>query len=143
MIQICEKCGNILNLNVGQNLINGKIVWFVSGKCSKCGFQIEQDGKNDTPDEVRNTILAQEGEWGLSINQKEVDLKFLKVVRETFKISIDDLVKLKNNIPGIIFTGTKTEMERLQILLSSGGYDLTITKLPILHSSFESGNNCI
>jgi ribosomal protein L24E len=143
MIQTCEKCGNILNLNVGQNLVNGKIVWFVSGKCSKCGFQIEQDGKNDTPDEVRNTILAQEGEWSLRINQKEVDTKFLKVVRETLNISFDDLVKIKGSIPGIIITGTKTEMERLKIMLSPGGYDLAVTKHPTLHSSFESGNSCI
>jgi ribosomal protein L24E len=60
MIKICERCGNILDLNFGQTLVNGKIVWFVSGKCSKYGFQIEQDGKNDTPDEARNIILTQE-----------------------------------------------------------------------------------
>jgi len=116
----CEHCGSDLVVNAGQSISNRRLVWYRSYSCPDCGFQLEEDGFDSPPDEIRRVILADEGEWTLSVHETgSRAILTLKVLRKALNLSLDDVAKLRKHIPGSVCDGTRVEMEWLRILLSS------------------------
>jgi ribosomal protein L7/L12 len=72
------------------------------------------------PDEIRQNILSEEGEWNLTINELALKnkAKLLKILRQALGLSILEAAKLLKNFPDII-SGTRTEMKWLKKLLSN------------------------
>lgn len=119
----CQNCNSQINAQIGQNIANNKLVWHLSSLGSNCGTQLELDGFNDSlPKEMRQAILAQEGEYKLIVNEIDTNKTLaLKILRHALGWSLSDVKKYQNFIPGTVITGTRAEMEWLKVLLSAQG----------------------
>lgn len=116
----CQRCGSPVELNVGQAISSGKLVWNTSYVCSHCGWQIEGDETGVPPEKFRKAILEAEGEWSLAIQEtgKSATLA-IKILREIMGLSLSEAMRLKKMIPGTVVTGTRTEIERLRRILAA------------------------
>lgn len=125
----CEKCGNAINIHAGQKLVDGRLFWSLSYNCNKCGNNMEVDGVDSTPEDVRNMILVAEGRWVLTIEDAtNMAAEILKILKQVLNLSMSDVAKLKKSIPGDIANGTKTEMLRLKLLLQKSGFSPSIRR---------------
>lgn len=126
----CEHCGRDAVVNASQSIFNERLVWHTSYSCPHCGFQLEEDGFDSPPDEIRRAILADEGEWTLIVHETSSRVILaLKVLRKALNLSLDDVAKLRNLIPGSVSNGTRAEMERRRILLSSEQLQASVSKI--------------
>lgn len=125
----CEKCGNAVSIHAGQQLVNDRIYWSISYNCGICDTNIEEDGADITPQDIRKIILNLEGEWNLTIEDNVSNAaEILKVLKQALNLSMADTLKVKKNIPGNVMNGTKVEMLRLQILLQKCGISSEVTE---------------
>lgn len=128
----CEHCGRDLVVNVGQSIFDERLVWYASYCCSHCGLQVEEDGWDSPPDEIRRAILADKGEWTLMVHETgKRGILVLKILRKALNLSLDDVAKLRKFIPGCVSNGTRVEMEWLQILLSSEQLEASVSKITL------------
>lgn len=123
MIKVEEKCPNC-NSDIisyfGQSLRpNGKLTWYQSYHCEKCSDSVEIDDLGIPPNEVRQKILSVEGEWNLIVESvdKKKKMRTSQLLRNLFNYSMLEMKDLLKNIPGIVFHGTKTEVEWIQVKL--------------------------
>jgi hypothetical protein len=122
MIQIncqCDRCERVVRANIGQ-AFDFQLRWSLSYECPYCHSTVEMDDVGFPPQEIRKSIIAQEGEWKLIIDKASLNdkIKTLKVLRKAFSYSIQETSKLVKNFP-YITSGTKTEMNWLKRLLSN------------------------
>ncbi|WP_044640082.1 hypothetical protein [Risungbinella massiliensis] len=110
----CEKCSKPLEIKVGQSIIDEKLVWHASFSCQECQYWLEEDGMGEMPDNYRSIIIKEKGLWQIEIFESKNMAQILKVLRTTFDLSIGDVVRLKKNIPGVLYKGTLVEMKRLE-----------------------------
>ncbi|HLY26740.1 MAG TPA: hypothetical protein VKQ72_10400, partial [Aggregatilineales bacterium] len=76
----------------------------------------------------------EQGEWALRVDEKRGrTATVLKILREELSLSVQETAKLKNLIPGIILSGTGTEMERVRLILMRQG--ITSVILPLQKES--------
>jgi hypothetical protein len=128
----CSHCGRDLVVNVGQSIFDERLVWYASYCCSHCGLQVEEDGLDSPPDEIRRAILADKGEWTLIVHETgDRGILVLKILRIALNLSLDDVAKLRQLIPGCVSNGTRVEMEWLQILLSSEQLEASVSKITL------------
>jgi hypothetical protein len=126
---IC-KCKNLVEASVGQNVRRGKVNWFLSYKCPICGNVIEEDGVDETPAEIRNVIISQEGEYGLIVPENTQNVTALiATIRKTLNLDLKDASNLKKLIPGVILKGTKEEMYRMQVLVKNESVEVSVEKV--------------
>jgi hypothetical protein len=70
------------------------------------------DGGAPTPEEFRQVILREEGEWALcAVTLPSTEL--LKSMRKVLSLTLADVVELRGHLPGEIRRGTRSEMEWL------------------------------
>lgn len=125
----CEKCGNTVSINAAQQLVNDRLYWSISYNYGICDVNIEADGADITPQDIRKIILASEGEWNLLIEDNvNKTAEILKVLKQALNLSMSDTLKLKKNIPGNVMNGTKVDMLRLQVLLQKCGISSKVTE---------------
>jgi large subunit ribosomal protein L7/L12 len=128
----CEHCGRDLVVNVGQSISDERLVWYASYYCPHCGFQLEEDGFDSPPDEIRRAILTDKGVWTLIVHETGSRvILVLKVLRKALNLSLDDAAKLRKLIPGCVSNGTQAEMEWLRILLSSEQLEASVSKITL------------
>ena len=129
-LSITCKCKNSLEANVGQNTRRGRLNWFLSYKCPVCGNAIEEDGVDDTPEEIRSAIISQEGEYGLFVTEGTQNVTALiTTLRKVLNLDLKEAAMLKKLVPGTILKGTKAEMDRLEVLLKNDGIDVLVEKV--------------
>jgi DNA-directed RNA polymerase subunit RPC12/RpoP len=127
----CDHCGKDILMDVNQTMAYGdQLVWNGSYLCSYCGSQIEVDGGEDIPEDVRNAILAQQGEWALNVTETSRIVPILKVLREALHLSLGMIAQCKERMPGIVATGTRAEMERLHLLLLAEHLESSVQRTP-------------
>jgi hypothetical protein len=117
----CMKCGNCLTCEAGESLYTGKLKWYLSCSCSKCGSVSEADGLGLPPEDVRTAIINESGLWRLELIQKKTHVIAAKVLTNAF--DIPRTVALASLGPEGIWKGTKTEVEWLIGLLGKAGVD--------------------
>lgn len=119
---ICPDCGAAIDMSVGQYVYNNELSWYGAYRCGRCGNAVEIDGDANTPEDVRQAILREEGTWELVVSETgQRRLLVLKVLRGVFSLSLADVAQLRNHLPGAISTGTHAEMLWLQSLLAAEG----------------------
>ncbi len=130
-VKVVCQCNNTVVGDTGQSLRNGNISWYLSYKCNNCGNVIEEDGGEDIPEDIRNAIILDEGEWGLKINSQDSKFitKGLLLIKEALNLSLNHVSEMKKLFPGSIITGTKTEIIRIYNLLEVNGIKSTIEKI--------------
>ncbi|MEG5233864.1 hypothetical protein QUB77_06365 [Microcoleus sp. AT9b-C3] len=116
-------------MSVGQSVFDKKVVLHLSYSCSHCGEAIELDDTHAIPDEIREEILAKEGNWNLIVLEKEQRATVVtKILGQAMELSLAEAMNLKKKMPGSVFVGTKAETERLKHLLAAEGLKASITK---------------
>jgi hypothetical protein len=85
------------------------------------------------PDDIRLTILQQEGEWTLILDREESNRSTtvaLKLLRQALNLPLSEVGKLRRLLPGPVATGTRAEMDRLLSILAAEGVRASISKTP-------------
>jgi ribosomal protein L7/L12 len=92
-------------------------------------LSVELDDYGFPPNEIRQKIIDEEGEWELIIDPAKLKNKAeaLKVLRQALNLSIEEISKLFKNMPNII-SGTKIEIQWLRQLLSNKGIESSIER---------------
>jgi hypothetical protein len=118
----CPRCAIAIAFSVGQTVQNGRIEWFRSYHCPACNLQIEEDGIDETPPEIREAILNVEEKWAIEVDSIDHQkAAAMKVIRELLKLSLTEISVLRKQIPGKLVEGTQLEMGRIETLLRSAG----------------------
>lgn len=122
----CPYCGAMAMIAFAQVVHGCELQWWESFSCHACGAQIEADGGEDMPPERRKVLLEQEGNWSvIAFGRPTPDL--LRAARFWLGLSIAQLPALKARLPGVLATGTRSEMEVLARRLNrSAGSDLSL-----------------
>lgn len=116
----CSRCGSPVQVAVGERVVRDNMVWYRSYQCQVCGNRIEEDGRGTPPEEIRNAVLKQEGEWSLVV-EGSGGPAVLKALRHVLQLSVTDTAELRKRLPGEIVRGTRAEVERLVLLLDREG----------------------
>ena len=116
----CWECERAIQISVGQYISNQELVWYRSQNCPYCGNQLEEDGAGIPPEEIRQAILAIEGQYNLIVQETgSRAVVAIKLLRAALDLSLNEAMKLKSMMPGKTISGTKVEMERLLSFLIS------------------------
>jgi len=120
--ETCDKCNSEVKFYFTQRIdsYNG-LSWSGSFKCAKCNNSIEVDGIGELDDFLRDSIIEQEGLWGLQFGIVLDKVNAVRIIRKALNLTIEEVKKIKNRIPGIAIKGTNVEMQRLQLLLRIEG----------------------
>lgn len=118
----CCECTQAIQITIGQYTYDRKLFWYTSYTCPYCGAQVEVDNDGIPPKEIREAILATEGQQSLIIQETgSRAVVAIKTLRVALGLPLNEAMKLKKTIPGVTISGTRVEMERLrQLLLSEG-----------------------
>ena len=118
----CCECNRVIPSDIGQYTYDKKLFWYESYTCPYCKTQVEVDNDGIPPKEIREAILATEGQQNLIIQEMENrSIVAIKISRLALDLPLNEAIKLKKRIPGVALSGTRVEMERLrQLLLVEG-----------------------
>ncbi|AFY56835.1 hypothetical protein Riv7116_4414 [Rivularia sp. PCC 7116] len=126
----CDECKKKINISVQQTVMNQRLRWSISYICPFCSSMIESDDIGFPPDDIRQLILAEEGEYQLFIKQPELNkVKAVKVLRDALEISITEASNILKLFPKPIVNGTKIEIFYLQKLLECEGIEAEVCSL--------------
>ena len=132
----CRSCSSEIDVSVGQAVYDGGLVWHKGYSCPYCGSKMEEDEQGPTPNDVRCAILQQDGEWALVMEEAgSRTTTALKLLRQALNLTLGEIGALRKRLPGAVLTGTRAEMERLLVILSSEGFDASVSRLPDTVSS--------
>jgi len=122
----CNRCGRPAQQSFGES---GK-GWYESFHCPSCGQAYEADGGPPTPDEFRQIIVQEEGEWVLTALVKP-SVETVKALRAVLSLSLLEVQQLRDRLPGEVRRGTKREMNRLlmDVQQSAPSSDLIVRPL--------------
>ncbi|MBD2681546.1 MULTISPECIES: hypothetical protein [Nostoc] len=128
----CYKCHNSIEIEVNQTAIHEKLRWYLSYNCPFCSAAIEMDDVNLLPEDIRQKVFLEEGEWEIIVENLEKQKRLIiKCLRQIFGISTNELYqKLKelNAKSGVIYSGTKVEMDWLYTRLQMNGVESIIVQ---------------
>lgn len=108
----CPDCNSAMKVSFGETIIGDSLRWYISSNCSNCDFAEEVDGGDQLPDDLRDSVIALEGLWQLTlISLGDDPVETMKALKHVLKLSYRDVSALKVNLSTVIYTGTKTEMQ--------------------------------
>lgn len=110
------KCGGTFCIDAGDSIIDGRFRWYVSYHCHHCKTDIEMDGDGmDTiPDDIKELIVQRKGRWGLSCSSSDLKIKYL--LKKILK-NYDHL-----NLPkDILYYGTQNQVKWVKSKLMKKG----------------------
>jgi hypothetical protein len=104
----CPNCSKPAIFDFNEKIVGDKLFWSASLTCPACGYAVEMDDKGSLPEHLRSQVIAEEGLWELEISSE--DTYTLKTIHQVMQISIDELAKLKKQIPCVVYQGTENEL---------------------------------
>lgn len=126
MTDPCPSCDKTAALNFGEEH-KVTLKWAYSVHCPYCSYKEHHQVVGRLPVEFRNVLLAQEGRYQLVVLAAKAGINHvLKVVREVFVPSFDEITAFGDKIPGWILTGTKQEMGYVEMRLCAEFPDMVI-----------------
>ena len=136
----CPNCGNKAEVNYADSMIDGKVRWYESQRCTICDYAKEVDGLGPLPSEMRDELIAKKGKWQLCIKAYEhKTASVLHAIQKALGLSLEEVIPYRERIPGCIADGTKTEMNYLEYCVHESIPDLEIEisllSSPIPHQS--------
>ncbi len=108
-----RKDERMVSANIGQIVINGTLRWHRSG-VGKDGVPFEEDGVGLPPECIRDQLIEKGGEWELITNESVNKSVVVMVMRSTMQLDMGEAAKLLKKMPGVIYTGTKVEVDWLK-----------------------------
>lgn len=125
-IKIRCECGNGIDGIVGQVLYENELRWYMSYKCEKCGRVVELDDNDKTPEEIRDVIIKEEGEWKIILKNLKDLTKVVYILKKDY--DFEDIKIFKERIRNGLITGTKSEMMKIKKSLSNKGIECILVK---------------
>ena len=125
---ICNDCKQIGIITIHQTLHSfPKLNWYKSFQCSFCSSALEIDGIGFPPEEIRQLIIKDEGEYKLVVNSVKLKnkVKLLKIIHQILPLSLKQLLTLKKTFPNMV-SGTNIEMKWLKKHLFNEGIKSSI-----------------
>lgn len=102
-------CGNIVNADVGDTIINNTYRWHLSYRCPICSNTVELDdsGIGSLPADIKEIIISQHGKWAICADNPSTKTKIKFMLR---KLGLQDKYPLSEDNSNIIMKGTQAEM---------------------------------
>lgn len=124
----CPECRKATQLQVGQSIFGGKLVWYSSYSCTNCGSVVTMDDEGVPPDYIRHEIIKTEGLWHLYIYDENTRQRLIAVqqMRSALNIPFSEVGNILKLIPGRVKSGTRAEMEWLKNVLLNNGINVGI-----------------
>jgi hypothetical protein len=123
----CEDCGGVLDLDVGQSVQDGRLRWDAEGACRSCPNLYATGGWDETPEWLRDELLAGHGAARLSVAEGVPSLlPVLKAVRELWNVPLPRAKALADELLGSGWYGTRAEMELAALGLRAHGVAVTV-----------------
>lgn len=112
------KCGGTFYIDVGDSIVDGRFRWYASYHCNNCKIDTEMDGDGiDTiPDDIKELIVKREGRWGLCSSSSSLKIKYL--LKKMLK-NYDSLIMPKD----IFYCGTQNQVKWVKNKLMEKGID--------------------
>jgi hypothetical protein len=106
----CPYCGAAATLEFSQWACGCDLHSWESLHCPVCGARREVE--DDMREEHRAILLEEEGRWSIMAEGRP-SVNLLKAARECLALSLADVAALKARLPGVLASGTRSEMEVL------------------------------
>ena len=104
-----------------------RLLWYESTRCTDCGCAKESDDQGFPLDSIRNHLMASEGRWALHVDTNDSDrLKICKILHCDLDTTLEEVKRMKDRMPGIVYTGTKIETEWMCNRLNDFGFSATV-----------------
>lgn len=103
---------------VGESWQYGGLRWSVSCSCPFCGNAYEMDGRGLTPQDIRDAMISEEGEWELHVSDSAAPkTRIAMVLRQEQVLSLAQTAALIRTMSGVSACGTQAEMQCLAHLI--------------------------
>jgi len=113
----CHRCGKPALLSFGEHSGIGALQHWIAARCEACGAQFESDGAGPLPEELRQLELRRQGAWAVRVERPTTSVQWTALRRE-LELSLPELAELKRTLPGLVFSGTFAEAQRLRAALA-------------------------
>lgn len=117
----CPRCGWSEALSIGQMNFRGKLRWFESANCEKCGLRSEADGVGFPPSKIRESLIESDGEWCVIMKDVRSTASVVKVLQAALSLEMKAAIALLRAETNMVFRGTKSESLWLVELLEAAG----------------------
>lgn len=105
----CPDCGLSDQLRVGQSGFGGKLLWGEYICCVQCGLTTEASGVGFPPEEIREKMLAVNGQWVVFLDQVKSSAIAAKVIMKSLDVEPKQAFwALRNSLEGV-YRGTQVE----------------------------------
>jgi predicted RNA-binding Zn-ribbon protein involved in translation (DUF1610 family) len=126
----CPDCGLADQLRVGQSGFDGRLRWGEYTCCVQCGLTTEASGVGFPPEEIREKMIAVNGQWVVFLDQVKSSAITTKVIMKSLDVeSKQALGALRNPMEGV-YRGTQVEALWLADKLKDCGEEPRVTLAP-------------
>jgi hypothetical protein len=123
----CYNCNNLIEIEIQQTMIREKLKWYLSYNCKFCNASVQIDDVNLLPEDIRQKVFIEEGEWEILVDNFEKHKQsVIKCLRHLLDISTIDLyqkIKETKSKSGAIYNGTKFEVDWLYSCMLINGIE--------------------
>ena len=129
---VCEACGGVLIRDTGQFIDRGRLWWGAEGTCQTCPVAwCELDSGGETPEEIRQALLAEHGPARLRLTEPEASLvTVLRALREVHELSLARARTMADELRTSGLVGTLVEMELIAARLRHRSVAVSVEKSP-------------
>jgi hypothetical protein len=121
----CPHCGLAGAMTCAQTSPAGKLVWYESVRCERCGLCQEADGWGFPPNELREAFLKEGGLWVVTVTAARQKFSIIMLLRETLgwdlKTAHEVMASIHDGLPGVVYSGTRAECLWIASLLDAIG----------------------
>ncbi|MEU6863445.1 hypothetical protein ABZ924_09260 [Streptomyces sp. NPDC046876] len=109
----CDACGGVLERDIGQFVDRGRLWWGIEAGCRACAAGwCEQGSGRETPEEIRQALLAEHGAARLRLTGPEASpVAVLRVLREVHDLTLAQARASADELRTTGLVGTLVEME--------------------------------
>ena len=113
---------------IGQTVVDGNLRWYRSG-VGKDGIVFEEVGVGMSPEYIRDYLIKKEGEWELIAGDPTNKSMVIRVMRSVMQLKMAEASKLLKDLPGVIYSGTKVEVDWLKAKLLESDIVVEVRRL--------------
>ncbi|MDM4019482.1 hypothetical protein [Roseiconus lacunae] len=90
---------------------------------------MEADGSGFPPDSIRQHLLDTGGRWALHVDTSGPErVKACKILHCDLNTTLEEVKRMKDRMPGIVYTGTRAEAEWMRHRLEDFGFSASVLR---------------